>query len=71
MLKHDIDNPDLPLAQLFQRWPDSAQIFFRRKMGCFGCLIAPFHGVTDACREYELDEDEFRAALRAAAEQSD
>ena len=35
-------------------------------MLCFGCPIAPFHTVIDACLEYRLDEDQFRAKLREA-----
>ena len=62
-----IDDPDLPLRQLFERWPGTAAVFFRHKMLCFGCPIAPFHTVIDACAEYRLDEAAFRAELRAAA----
>jgi hypothetical protein len=36
-------------------------------MLCFGCPIAPFHTVIDACCDYSLDEAEFRAALKARA----
>lgn len=61
-----MDDPDLPLATLFHRWPDAASVFFSHRMICVGCPIAPFHTVIDACVEYELDEALFRAKLRAA-----
>jgi hybrid cluster-associated redox disulfide protein len=35
-------------------------------MLCVGCLIAPFHTVTDACREYGLDETTFLEELQRA-----
>lgn len=63
----DIDTPDLSLAELFQRWPEVALVFWRRSTACVGCPIAPFHTVVDTCAEYRLDEAAFRAELRAAA----
>ncbi|MFN4156180.1 MAG: DUF1858 domain-containing protein [Paracoccaceae bacterium] len=61
-----MDDPDLPLALLFCRWPATAGVFLSHRMVCFGCPIAPFHTVIDACAEYGLDEAQFRAQLRAA-----
>lgn len=36
-------------------------------MLCFGCPIAPFHTLADACAEYGLHEDAFLEEIRAAA----
>ncbi len=63
----DIDDPDLPLAEIFRRWPEVAPVFWRHGAACVGCPIAPFHTVTDTCAEYRLDPAAFRAELRAAA----
>ena len=68
MPKTNIDDPDLPLSRLFERWPAAAAVFLSRGMLCFGCPIAPFHTVVDACLEYRLDEEEFRAQLRQATQ---
>lgn len=62
-----LDDPDLPLSALFDRWPRTAEVFLSHHMACFGCPIAPFHTVIDACTEYGLDESAFRAALQRAA----
>lgn len=67
MRRPDIDDPDLPLARLFRDWPATAEAFLERRMLCFGCPVAPFHTVIDACQEYRLDEETFRARLRALA----
>ncbi len=64
--KMDIDDPDLPLSDLIERWPAAGAVFLSQRMLCFGCPIAPFHTVIDACLEYRLDEDEFRSRLRRA-----
>ena len=61
-----MDDPDLPLGLLFSHWPATATVFLSHRMLCFGCPIAPFHTVIDACAEYGLDEMAFRAALQAA-----
>ncbi|WP_028465059.1 MULTISPECIES: DUF1858 domain-containing protein [Nisaea] len=63
----DINDPDLPLTTLFKEWPGTPAVFIRHRMLCYGCPIAPFHTVIDACAEYKLDEDAFRAELRQAA----
>ncbi len=63
MSKPDFEDPDLPLAELFGAWPEAAAMFLAHRMLCPGCPIAPFHAITDACLEYDLDEDEFRAEL--------
>lgn len=59
-------NPDLSLSDLFNTWPETKQVFFRHHMLCVGCLIAPFHTVRDACREYGLNVDRFYVELAAA-----
>ena len=68
MFRARLDDPDLPLADLMTAWPQTIPVFVRYRMLCVGCLISPFHTVTDACAEYHLDEDDFLAELRQAAE---
>ena len=51
-MKHNhIDDPDLPLGALMTQWPDTITVFMRHKMLCVGCLVNPFHTVSDACAE--------------------
>lgn len=63
-----LDDPDLSLSDLMARWPQTMGVFLSHGMLCVGCLIAPFHTITDACAEYHLDEDGFIAELCAAIE---
>ncbi|MDR9483922.1 MAG: hypothetical protein RI566_01995 [Sediminimonas sp.] len=67
MRRPDIDDPDLPLSDLFFHWPDTAMPFLERRMLCPGCPIAPFHTLLDACGEYCLDEEPFRQEIKKAA----
>lgn len=64
MSEPDFDDPDLPLADVFATWPDMAAAFWDRRMLCPGCPIAPFHAITDACLEYDLDEEAFRIDMQ-------
>lgn len=66
MISADIDDPDLPLNALFDGWPKTAEVFLSHGMLCFGCPIAPFHTVVDACLDYALEEAGFRNELRVA-----
>lgn len=66
MRRSSYDDPDLPLSELFSEWPRLLQVFLDRGMLCPGCPIAPFHTIKDACLEYDLDEEEFRAELVVA-----
>lgn len=61
-----LENPDLTLDQVMQAWPQTVRVFLNYRMLCVGCLINPFHTVTDACREYHLDETDFRRELADA-----
>ena len=61
-----LDDPDLPLADLMSIWPDTIPVFVKHRMLCVGCLVSPFHTVTDACAEYHLDEEVFLAELMRA-----
>ncbi len=67
MRKLRLDDPDLPLADMMSRWPETIPVFIRHKTLCVGCLVAPFHTIVDACAEHHLDEDVFLADLFAAA----
>ena len=65
-----LSDPDLTLDVLMRAWPDTVQVFLRHRMICVGCLITPFHTVTDACREHALDETEFRRELELSVARS-
>ncbi|WP_306152402.1 DUF1858 domain-containing protein [Roseovarius sp. MMSF_3281] len=67
MARARLDDPDLPLEDLMREWPQTISVFMRHRMLCVGCLVSPFHTVTDACAEYQLDEELFLAELMRAA----
>jgi len=60
------DDPDLPLSELMTLWPQTIPVFLRHKMLCVGCMVGPFHTITDACTEYHLDYDAFMEEVSCA-----
>ncbi|MCV2892794.1 DUF1858 domain-containing protein [Lentibacter sp. XHP0401] len=66
MTRHRFDDPDMPLDELMSIWPETIAVFLHHQMLCVGCMVSPFHTVNDACHEYELDEQIFRAELHDA-----
>ncbi len=54
-----LDDPDLALDALMKIWSETIPVFLKHKMLCVGCMINPFHTVTDARAEYGLNVDAF------------
>lgn len=65
-MPHRFLDPDLPLGDMMDRWPQTVPVFLRHRMLCVGCLVNPFHTIDDACAEYGLDRRAFAAELAAA-----
>lgn len=59
-------DPDITLSDLMADHPETIAVFQRYDMLCVGCLVTPFHTVSDACLEHAVEEAEFGAALEAA-----
>jgi hybrid cluster-associated redox disulfide protein len=57
--------PELMVNTLLEHYPETAQVFVRRRMHCVGCTVASFESLTEACRIYQQPLDEMLAELRA------
>lgn len=62
----NIDDPDLTLADLMTQWPQTIRVFLKHGMLCVGCLVNPYHTISDACLEYDLDETALLEELKSA-----
>ena len=58
--------PDMTIDAIMRRWPHTVAVLLKHRMLCVGCPIGPFHTITDACREHEIDEPAFVAELETA-----
>jgi hybrid cluster-associated redox disulfide protein len=54
------------LADVLERYPSAAQVFFSHHMGCVGCQMNKFETVADAAQIYGLSLDNFLNELRQA-----
>jgi hybrid cluster-associated redox disulfide protein len=59
---------DLTIAEVMDRWPETIQIFFRYRMACVGCPIAPFETLAEVAVIYGLDLECFINELRQAVQ---
>lgn len=61
---------DMTVAEVLERWSATAQVFFRYRMACVGCMMSTFDRLADVASIYGLDLDRFLAELRAVADLS-
>jgi hybrid cluster-associated redox disulfide protein len=50
--QHDAINADMILDDVLTHFPATVQVFISRRMHCFGCPIARFETVAEACAIY-------------------
>ena len=54
---------DMPIADLFRRWPAATQAFIRFRMACVGCDFSGIDTPRQALVAHALDEADFLTAL--------
>ncbi|TPL94500.1 DUF1858 domain-containing protein [Mesorhizobium sp. B2-3-11] len=62
---------DATMDRLMHGSPAAIRVVLQHGMLCVGCPIAPFHTISDAAREHNLDEELLSRDLRTAIESSD
>jgi hybrid cluster-associated redox disulfide protein len=55
------------IAQILERWPQTALMFQRLHTACVGCSMAPFCTVDDLAAYYDLDAAALLLGLHEAA----
>lgn len=58
--------PNMTVAEILDRWPETAALFQQLRTACVGCVMAPFCSVNDAVTHYDLDAGVLLADLSAA-----
>ena len=46
----------MSMDEIMRAWPGTIRVILQHRMLCVGCPIAPFHTISDACREHSVDE---------------
>lgn len=62
-MKRQLSLTTMLLTDLFQQWPQVAEIFQRHQMVCAGCPVVGFCTVADAIAAYNLSPEPFLAEL--------
>ncbi|HEX6959995.1 MAG TPA: DUF1858 domain-containing protein [Ferrovibrio sp.] len=62
---------DWTVEEVMRRWPGTIRVFLDFRLRCVGCPIACFHSIADACREHQVDQEAFLAALRRSISPAD
>ncbi|HMM40870.1 MAG TPA: DUF1858 domain-containing protein [Thermomicrobiales bacterium] len=62
---------DTNLEELLSRYPQVVPVFLRRRMLCFGCDLARFESIGDACRIYGEPADGILSELIEVIRTSD
>jgi hybrid cluster-associated redox disulfide protein len=58
---------DSLVDEIMTKHPRTISVFLRRRMSCVGCLMGPFHTVSDAAEEYDIATEILLEELRHAA----
>jgi hybrid cluster-associated redox disulfide protein len=61
---------DLKVAEVLERWPETIPVFFRYRMACVGCPIAPFETLAEVAAIYRLDVSRFLNELELVVQQT-
>jgi hybrid cluster-associated redox disulfide protein len=61
---------DFTVAEVMDRWPQTIPFFFRYRMACVGCPIAPFETLAEVVAIYGLDLNRFLNELEQIIEQA-
>jgi hybrid cluster-associated redox disulfide protein len=51
----EILHPQLTIADVLKKWPQTYSVFRNRNMGCIGCLLQRFCSIQDVAETYEVD----------------
>jgi hybrid cluster-associated redox disulfide protein len=56
----------MSIADVLERWPETARVFQEYRMACVGCVVAPFFTLVDAASVYQVSPEQFLADMAAA-----
>lgn len=56
--------PDITVADLLCKWPETIPIFIKHRMACVGCSVSAFETVRSAAAVYQLPFEAFLEELQ-------
>lgn len=58
--------PDMTVAEVLERWPQTVSAFQRLKTACVGCTMASFDTLRDVARIYSFELEVVMTAMQEA-----
>jgi hybrid cluster-associated redox disulfide protein len=60
--------PNLLLADIMARWPQTVRVFIKYRFSCVGCYLSPFDTLGEALQIYDVPAEKFIAELNQVAQ---
>jgi hybrid cluster-associated redox disulfide protein len=61
---------EMPIGQVVQSYPQTAEVFLRHGLMCFGCALARFENIEQGAMAHGISVDALVKDLNAAVPQS-
>lgn len=68
--KPQLPTKEMSIAEILERWPETAATFQRLRTACVGCSMASFCTVAEVAAYYQLDAVPLLLGLQGAIEQA-
>ena len=65
--KGQLVTKDMPIGEVVQKYPQTAEVMFRYGMHCIGCHVAAFETIEQGALAHGIDADKFMEDLNKAA----
>ncbi len=62
-MEYDLINPDMFIADIMERWPETIILFLEHGMACAGCSLSAFSTLADALEVYNIPQEEILVRL--------
>ncbi len=63
-------NKDMPIGEVVQKYPQTAEVFLRHGLMCFGCAIARFENLEQGAAAHGINVELLVKDLNAAVPQA-
>ena len=68
--QNNLITKDMPIGEVVEKYPDTAEVMFRHGMHCIGCHVAAFETVEQGAAAHGIDSDKLIKELNEAAVES-
>jgi len=62
-MEYDLITPDMFIADIMERWPETIMLFLEHGMACAGCSLADFSTLADALEVYNIPQEKILVRL--------